>query len=254
MRRLLLTSVILVYTILAPGSFNPMVLHPAQSYIMLEDFQGYGNDPFSGWQARDSYENSIKIYSVIVEGDRKFLRASTLSSNKSIQIGKLINENKLIGSDKIWWDIYKYPCISWDWRIHVLPKDGSEEAKKRNDSAAAIYVVFQRKRVPAVDWQNQPSDWIKYVWSTTLPVGTVVKRSASKLGVTLYDGRYVVVASGKKNMKKWMTVKRNVLQDYRQFFDKNPKFQPSVIGILTDSNSTHSTAMADYDNIMVTPD
>ncbi len=251
MRRLLFTLVILFYAIASPQVYNTMVLHPEQNYIMLEDFQSYGNDPFSGWQARDSYENAIKIYSIMVEGDRKFLRASTLEMNKSIQIGRLINENKLIGSDRIWWDIYKYPFISWEWRIQALPAGGNEDSKGKNDSAAGFYVLFQRKRVPGLDWQNQPSDWIKYVWSTTLPVGKVVYRSAKKMGVTLYEGRYVVVASGKKNMKKWVTVKRNVLEDYRNLFGRDPKFQPSVIGILTDSNNTHSSAMADYDNIMV---
>lgn len=252
MRRLLLIPVIIFCAVFASVIFKAADIYPEQNYIMLEDFQNYGSDPFSKWQSRSPYADSVKIYSVVSEGDRKFLRASTLEFNQCIQIGKLINENKLVGSDNIWWDIYRYPYLNWDWRIHVIPEGGSENARGKNDSAAGIYVVFQRNRIPVLGWQNQPADWLKYVWSTTLPAGTIIKKSSKKAGITLYEGRYVVVASGKKNMKKWVTIKRNVLQDYRNMFGRTPKFQPSVIGILSDSNSTKSGAMADYDNIRVT--
>lgn len=251
MKRIFFTILVLAAMVLKPGTYDSMVLYPEQGCIVLEDFQAYGNDPFSVWKSRKPYDQMIRIYSVIVEGDRKFLRASTLNYNKGIQIGRQINVIRLAGSNKIVWDIYKYPCVSWDWRVHILPKNADE--KVNNDSAAAIYVVFQRKNVPVLDWENQPADWLKYVWSSTLPVGTVVTKHVQKYGVVLYSGKTIVVATGNKNLKKWTTFKRNVLQDYRTYFGKDPKFHPSVIGILTDSNTTKTSAMADYDNIMACP-
>ena len=98
-------------------------------------------------------------------------------------------------------------------------------------------------------WQNQPVNWIKYVWSSTLPVGTVVNTNRTSMGVTLFEGRYVVVASGPGELKKWVTFKRNIAEDYRELFGSAPRFSPSMIAILTDSNDTKSVAAADYDNI-----
>ncbi len=254
MRRFLLTVIMLLYILASPGLHSSMNLHSGQGYIVLEDFQGYNDNPLSVWKTQSSYSRAVQIYSIIIEGDRKFLRGSTFNLNKMVQIGKLINENKLMGSDKIWWDIYKYPFISWEWRVHTLPEGADESNDLVNDSAAGLYVVFQRSRVPVVDWQRQPADWIKYVWSSTLPVGTVVRQNVTKYGITLYNGRYVVIASGRKDLKKWITNKRNVLADYQSCFGKSPRYHPSMLGIVTDSNSTATTAMADYDNIIALTD
>jgi len=240
---------IILSALLLPGLHNFLTLQSETSCMVLDDFQSYGNSPLPAWESKSSKDKVMKIYSIIVEGDRKFLRASTLDYNKMIQIGRPVKKMKLPGN---YWDIYRYPCIKWDWRVHIIPKDANENTV--NDSAAAIYVVFPRKNLPVLDWDNQPADWLKYVWSSTQPVGTVVKKHVKKYGVTLYSGKTIVVATGSKNLKKWTTFKRNVLEDYRKYFGKNPKYHPSVIGILTDSNSTKSQAMADYDNIMACSD
>lgn len=253
MQRFLMITILLLYILVRPGWYDSMNLHSAQGFIMLEDFQSYGSSPFPAWDSAVPLDNAVKVYSVIVEGDRKFLRASTFEYNKKIvQIGRPVKKMKLASAGN-YWDIYKYPFIQWDWRVHTIPKNANENTKK-DDSAAAIYVVFPRKNLPALDWENQPADWIKYVWSSTLPAGTVVAKHKKKYGVTLYNGKIVVVATGSKNLKKWATFKRNVLTDYRTYFGKEPKYHPTVIGILTDSNSTKSSAMADYDNIMALTD
>ena len=253
MRRFLFTGILLLYVLARPGVYDSMNIYPAQGYIVLEDFQGYGSTPFPEWEATASSGNTTKVYSIRNEGGRKFLRASTVEYNKKvIQIGRPIKKMKLAGGAN-YWDIYKYPCIQWDWRVHILPENANE-ISKRDDSAAGIYVVFPRKNLPILDWENQPADWIKYVWSTTLPIGTVIKKHKKKYGITLYNGRVIVVATGRANLKKWVTLKRNVLADYRTYFGKKPRYHPTVIGILTDSNSTKSIAVADYDNILVLTD
>lgn len=251
MKRIIFTSLFFLIITLIPALYKTMTLYPEQNCIVLEDFETYGSNPFPAWESREAYDKVKKIYSVMIEGDRKFLHASTLDYNKMIQIGRPIKNIKLAGSDKSYWDIYQNPYIQWEWRVHVLPKDANENTV--NDSAAAIYVVFPRKNLPVLDWEKQPADWLKYVWSSTQPVGTVVKKHVEKFGVTLYNGKTIVVATGGKNLKKWITFRRNVLQDYRTYFGKNPKYHPSMIGILTDANSTKSSAIADYDNIMICP-
>jgi len=216
--------------------------------IVIEDFSKYSINPLSEWETRKNAELAPLIYSIKEEGGRKFLSATTEKSIKSTQIGRLIN-HRSSGKTFVSWNINQYPYLSWDWRVHTLPQGGNERIDSRNDSAAGLYVIFRRTNIPFVGWQNQPVNWIKYVWSTTLPVGTVVNTNRTSMGVTLFEGRYVVVASGPGELKKWITFKRNIAEDYRQFFGSAPRFNPSMIAILTDANDTKSVAAADYDNI-----
>jgi hypothetical protein len=216
--------------------------------IIIEDFRKYSTNPLGEWETRKNADAAPLIYSISVVGGRKFLRATTEKSRKSTQIGKLVN-HRSSGKTFVAWNINQYPYLSWDWRIHSLPQGGNERIDSRNDSAAGIYVIFRRTNIPFVGWNNQPVNWIKYVWSSTLPVGTVINTNRTSMGVTLFEGRYVVVASGPGELKKWITFKRNIAEDYRKFFGSAPRFNPSMVAILTDANDTQSLAVADYDNI-----
>jgi len=239
MRRKFTLIIIFLFAIISSGIIQPQMLQSGSECIMLEDFQKYGDNPFSEWSAKENISYAYPIYKINQENGNKFLHASTINYNKSIQLGK----------SNIQWDLYSYPYISWDWRVGILPNGGNEYPGHANDSAAGIYVVFQTKSIPYAKWQYQPANWIKYVWSTTLPVGTVITKKVSKMGMDLYEGRYIVVASGYNNLGKWITYKRNVVEDYQNTFGVKPVYKAIVIGILTDSNKTKSRAVADYDNI-----
>jgi len=241
-----LSLFILILCFTAGGTYDH--LYPEQDTIIIEDFNKSGAEFFSQWENRDSSDNPSKEYYLDSEGDKKFLRATTLNDyNLSIQIGKLVNHGKSSPN----WYIYNYPYITWEWRVHMLPENASESRRNKNDSAAGLYVLFKRKHIPLASWKYQPVNWIKYVWSTTLPVGTVIPRKKEKAGVTLYEGRIMVVASGKKDLKKWVAFKRNVLADYIRLFGQKPLYNPVMVAILTDSNSTKSRAVADYANIKI---
>jgi hypothetical protein len=223
--------------------FQPETAESGPDFVMLEDFQKYSGNPFSEWSSRENIQYAYPVYKIMEENGNKFLRASTVNANNSVQLGK----------PNIWWDLYSYPYLSWDWRVRIIPAGGNEYPGNKNDSAAAIYVVFQTGNVPFAGWQYQPANWIKYVWSSTLPVGTVITRKIAKMGMNLYEGKYIVVASGKKDLGKWITFKRNVIADYERTFGKKPVYKKVFIGILTDSNKTKSRAEADYDNIRALP-
>jgi len=223
----------------------------AAENIVIEDFQSYRKTPFSNWKTRKNNRNKYKIYKIKKSGRNRYLEASTKYSTDSIQLGLPLN--KYTKNKKHSWNIIKHPYLKWKWRVRSIPKGGNENIKKMNDSAAGIYVLFQSKKIPLVNWKYQPVNWIKYVWSSTLPVGTVIKRTIKKYGVTT-RGRYVVVASGRKGLRTWRKVKRNVLLDYIRYYKTKPKYQPIMIGILTDSNATESLAEADYDQIVISKD
>ena len=137
---------------------------------------------------------------------------------------------------RIVYNVHDYPHLHWHWRVHTLPREGREDIKKKNDSAAGIYVAFKG----AYPFNHV----IKYVWSTTLPVGTVTK-SPYNHRVMIY-----VIEQGQNNLNQWVSEDRNVLDDFLKAFGSQP---PPVegIGIQTDSDNTKSSASADFDDFFI---
>jgi len=85
---------------------------------------------------------------------------------------------------------------------------------------------------------------LKYVWSTVLPEGTIIKSP-------YYSGeRIVVVHTGPEDIGKWIMEERNIFNDYTTAFKSTP---PSIIGIAiqSDSDNTKTSASADFADIIV---
>ena len=213
---------------------------PESRSVILEDFETYSNihDFFNKWLLRDDKEKAVTIYNIEKAGDNRYLNAN--SKSDSVQVAK-----------KIKWDIKTFPLLSWRWRAIKLPGNAKENARGRNDSGAAVYVIFQRSNIPFLSWKYQPINVIKYIWSTSLPIGAVVRKDKQKLGKTIYEGRFIVVESGEDNLGKWIAEERNVLNDYIKVFGKTPDDDPVLIAILSDSNDTKTASAADYDDLII---
>ncbi|MDY6933583.1 MAG: DUF3047 domain-containing protein [Spirochaetota bacterium] len=207
--------------------------------IVIDNFEHPRGDLFQTWLLRNApIKEANKIYKIQTSNNNRFLHAESIGT--SIQIAK-----------KVKWNIKRYPILTWRWRAVELAEGANEGARGRNDTTASIYVIFQRNSIPFLSWKYQPVNVIKYLWSTTLPIGKVVQKEKVKMGKTIFEGKYLVLQSGKKLLNKWISEKRNVLLDYINLFGTPPKYNPILIGILTDSNDTNSTAIADYDNLII---
>jgi hypothetical protein len=121
------------------------------------------------------------------------------------------------------------PILEWSWKANILPTGGDVRHKETTDIAAQLYVIWPR--FPAL----LRSRIIGYVWDATTPAATMVK--SEKTGTVTF----IVLQSGTKNLGKWLTERRNVVEDYRDIFGEFPE-DPTAISISIDSNDTHSTA------------
>jgi len=192
--------------------------------VLIDDFESYetGKLP-TGWDWQENDNQTDKPYVVEQEAGNKYLAAD--DHGQSVILGK-----------KVKVDIDAYPYLSFRWRVHQLPENGDERHGKTGDSAAAIYVIYRLSFgfIPVT---------VKYVWSSTLPVGTALQRS----GV----GRpwIIVAASGKTGMNEWQTHVFDVRAAYRETFGKRPPHKIVAIAVLSDANATKSEAAADYDDI-----
>jgi hypothetical protein len=196
---------------------------PAQVLFTL-DFENDEAGKFpAGWSSRDK-ETMEKVYAVQSEGGNRFLHAD--ARGVSIQIGY---EKK--------WELKDFPVLRWRWRARIFPEGTNEREKSGNDSVLSVYVVLGGWPIP---------NSIKYIWSDTLPVGTIFDSPHSS------KTKVCVVRSGRSLAGKWLPEERNVLADYRSLFGEGEK-NPSARGILllTDSDNTMTRAVGDYDDLSV---
>ena len=124
------------------------------------------------------------------------------------------------------------PVLEWSWKVTSLPKGGDARNKNTDDEAAQVYVT----------WPHFPravrSRIIGYIWDTQAPQGSFIKSGKTDT-VT-----YVVVRSGTADLGKWLTERRNVVDDFRKIYGEDSDDPPGAVSIAIDSNDTSSSAEA----------
>ena len=166
--------------------------------------------------------DKLGVYQVETEGENTFLRAEQ-GPDSSVRIGT-----------KGGFRLQDFPILTWQWRVRQIPEGAREDEKSFNDSAAAVYVVFEQgflEPVPKV---------LKYVWSSTLAKGTEVDSPSS------HKVKVLVLESGSPEDENWVTEKVNVREDYRRLFGKEPT-RVQYLALMTDADDTKSFSAADYD-------
>jgi hypothetical protein len=91
-----------------------------------------------------------------------------------------------------------------------------------------------------------PFATLMYVWDPRLPVGTFLENAHSGRAMM------IVVESGEDHVGQWLSFSRNLVEDYRRAFGEMPGPIVSV-GVMTDSNATHSRITARYGDIALSP-
>jgi hypothetical protein len=173
-----------------------------------------------GWKERHSMSN-IEVNS---DSGNYYLTIKTDKKVKSIGIEISVNPNQI-------------PYLHWKWRMHVLPAGGQENKKGKDDSGGGIYVVF-KGQIPF-------NKILKYVWSSTLPQGT--------LTFSPYDKRVAIVIaeSGPQKLDRWINEVHNVQADFKKAFNEEPP-PVEAIALESDSDNTKSKSWVDFDNFYFT--
>jgi hypothetical protein len=183
---------------------------------VVVDF-GQEKDPLpKGWELSEKEGNAD--LALVTDGESQSLKlrsnSSSFSLNKDLEI-----------------DLTKTPYLEWQWKVTELPKGGDFRKGATDDQAAQLFVVL--------NWGTFSKEAIAYIWDTTAPVGTTDKVSPP---IPFLKIHAVVVRSGDKEMGKWVTEMRNVVEDYERFFGSKPK---KVKAIRIQINSQHTKSEAE---------
>ncbi len=219
-KTLLISTIFIVLIITVKFTTFKIKEYEDKAVRPVENFSKFTINTFPvGWRSRGG--NGEEVYSVKSEGE-KYLEA--IANSMAVTIAK-----------KFEYDLQEYPILRWQWRVVELPQGGDERYKSTGDSAAGIYVIFPGLLFP---------ESIKYVWSTSLPVGSITKSPYNS------DTKIMVLRNHISPLGTWLSEKVNVYEDYKKLFGHEPE-DVIAIGLMSDSDNTKSRAVAHYKRLEV---
>ncbi|MCG7920999.1 MAG: DUF3047 domain-containing protein [Candidatus Thiodiazotropha lotti] len=178
--------------------------------------------PIEDW-TEVSFKDNTTYQAVNEKGAPPSLKA--ISQSSASALAKRIKVN-----------LEKTPYLNWRWKIDQVLDKPDEQSKAGDDYPARIYVVKEGGWAP---WRTRS---MNYVWSSSQPVSSV--------WASAYTGQSMMVAikSGDQQAGQWQMEKRNVRQDFKNFFGEEIN-TIDVVAIMTDTDNTESMATAWYADI-----
>lgn len=180
-------------------------------------------------------------YALVRDGDAVVLRAEAQASMSGV-------------AHPLRLDVRAYPLIEWRWKVISLLKKSDIATKAGDDYPARVYVLFDydiRKlpfslrakiRLSRLAGADVPLAALCYVWDGKAAVGTSVWSAYTD------RVRVIVAESGAANLGKWVTMRRDVVADFRTAFGEEP---PAISGVVlaTDTDNTGESTTAFYGDI-----
>jgi len=158
-----------------------------------------------------------------------------LEKEKGTHVLHLISEKGSFGlAKKILIDIKEYPYLNFRWKVTELPRNGDFRKKETDDQAAQIYVAFGTFKLTA--------KIVGYLWENKAPkLITGVSPAWSKT-------RLIVLESGPEKIGEWVCEKRNIYNDFKDLFEKEPP-KATLISLYINSQHTKSRAESYFGEI-----
>jgi Protein of unknown function (DUF3047) len=164
-----------------------------------------------GWKL----EKKTGTPEITIEKSREFPFVCFKSDRASYGLAKEMDFN-----------INEYPYLNWKWKVDRLPEKGNFLDRKTDDQAAQVYVLFPR--FPA----KLNTDIVGYIWESN-------PKNKGKEGNSpaWKKSKVIVLQAGPERLNQWIQEKRNVYEDYKRLFGKEP---PGVGGVSLYINTQHT--------------
>jgi len=158
-------------------------------------------------------------------------------------------------SRKIRIDPRRNPIIEWRWRVPRDSGRGGASGPSSVSPPVRLSLAFdgdvakldfddrtKLRMAKALTATGLPYASLLYVWLNRSPTDTVYASPHTE------RVKHVVVESGERRLDQWVTVRRNVLDDYRRAFGEEPG-NIVAVGIMTDFGDNSMPRRAFYGDI-----
>ena len=152
-------------------------------------------------------------------------------------------------------DPREFPVLRWKWRVEKPLEIEDEKSKEGDDFIARIYVTFRYDPndaglatrfkyglIKRLYGEYPPEAAVNYVWASREPKESRWENPYASQAMML------AVQSGAENADRWVSEERNVYDDYRNLFGKEPP-PISGVAVMTDTDNTGQTGRAWYAQI-----
>jgi hypothetical protein len=147
--------------------------------------------------------------------------------------------------------------VRFSWKVPHLIAGADMALREADDSPVRIVLTFEgdRSRFSARDamlsellhtltGEEMPYATLMYVWCNQRAPDTVIVSPRTD------RVRKLVVESGAKKLNQWLDYERSIRADYERAFGEAPGAL-TAIGIMSDSDNTHTTAQAWYGPVLL---
>jgi len=133
-------------------------------------------------------------------------------------------------------DLTKNPWLEWSWKIESTYQGIDEKTQGGDDYPARLYVTAQVGLLP---WDTIA---INYVWSSNQPLNSHWKSPYTD------KSAMVSVQSGELKQGQWVSQRRNVVEDFKKYFNVDIK-KISGYAVMVDGDNDSRTGTAYFGNI-----
>ena len=161
----------------------------------------------------------------------------TTGNNENGNFLKAVSEGTASGLGKeILINLNKTPFINITWKVEKDLNGIDEKSKKGHDYAARVFVV---KKTGATALSNRA---INYVFSSNEPINDSWPSPFTKKSIDY------VLATTKKNLNTWVTVKANVKQHFKKLHNLDVD-ELNGVAIMSDTDNSKMKAISYFQNI-----
>ncbi|MGY8525775.1 DUF3047 domain-containing protein [Paracidovorax citrulli] len=147
--------------------------------------------------------------------------------------------------------------LRWSWKTAGIVADADNSRGASEDAPLRIFAAFDgdKSALPLKDQlmdemarlisgREMPYSTLMYIWGRERPEGTVIPNPHTD------RVRMIVVDSGTGNANRWRCHERDLREDYRRAFGREPG-KLLAIGLMTDTDNTRSQVEAWYGDILL---
>ena len=161
----------------------------------------------------------------------------TTGNNENGNFLKAVSEGTASGLGKeILINLNKTPFINITWKVEKDLKGIDEKSKKGHDYAARVFVV---KKTGATALSNRA---INYVFSSNESINDSWPSPFTKKSIDY------VLATTKKNLNTWVTVKANVKKHFKKLHNLDVD-ELNGVAIMSDTDNSKMKAISYFQNI-----
>lgn len=147
--------------------------------------------------------------------------------------------------------------VRFSWKVPDLIATADMSQRDFDDSPVRVVLAFEGDRSQfsaknalmnelsrAITGEEMPYAVMMYVWSKQRPLGAVINSPRTD------RIRKLVVETGTTNLNRWQDYERDIAADFKKLYGEPPGALIGM-GIMTDTDNTHTTAQAWYGPLQV---